>query len=228
LFGGGANLKRLIESLKSELEIDIEIGDALKDIKALSGVASDREDAGSRFNLAIGAALNKKDKINLLPIELKEKTRRYIENVSLKGIVAGVIVSLLLFYTGLHVKLHGLNKRMSALKLEERTLAPQLNDLRSKMSISSIFKNKPYWEDALKEISNVVPPEIYLTYLSADEDMMNIEGDILRVDQGSQEILSRFMMTLEEGIFENVSLIKTQKKPGNSAIDEFEITCTVE
>ncbi|MCK5178045.1 MAG: pilus assembly protein PilM, partial [Candidatus Omnitrophica bacterium] len=65
LFGGGANLKGLVESLKRELEIDIEIGDSLKDIPVLPKAVTDKEGAGLRFDLAIGAILNKGDKINL-------------------------------------------------------------------------------------------------------------------------------------------------------------------
>jgi type IV pilus assembly protein PilM len=98
LFGGGANLKGLVEALKNELEVDIEIGDALKRVQVLPKVVTAKDNAGSRFNLAIGAALNKGDKINLLPIELKEKTKRFVENVSLKGIVVGVVVCVFLFF----------------------------------------------------------------------------------------------------------------------------------
>ena len=228
LFGGGANLKGLVESLKSELEMDIEIGDSLKSVRVLSKAISNKDDAGARFNLAIGAALNKGDKINLLPIELKEKTRRFVENVSLKGIAVGVIVSLMLFYVGLHIQLLGFNKKMTALRLEQRTLEPQLNKLRGKILISGILKNKPYWEDTLKEISNLIPPEIYLTYLKAEDSVVCLKGDILRGDDDTQAVLSRFMLALEEGIFQNVSLVTTQKKPGDANIAEFEIICTVE
>lgn len=228
LFGGGANLKGLVESLKRELEIDIEIGDSLKDIPVLPKAVTDKEGAGLRFDLAIGAILNKGDKINLLPIELKEKTKRFVENMSLKGIAVGAVVSLLLFYTGMHIQLFAYNKKMAALKLEQRTLQPQLNQLRGKILIGGILKDKPYWGDVLKEISHLIPPEIYLTYLRTENDTVRLKGDILRGDEGPQAVLSRFMLTLEEGIFQDVSLVTTQKKTGSVNIAEFEITCMVE
>lgn len=228
LYGGGANLKGLAEALKSELEVDVEIGNALEHIEALPKAVVARADAGSRFDLALGAALNKGDKINLLPIELKEKTKRLIENVSLKGIAVGVVVSLLLFYAGMHVQLHGHNKKRAALKLEQRTLQPQLDALRKKISISGILKDKPYWEDALKEMSHLVPAEIYLTYLKAEGNTLRLKGDILNSDEGAQAVLSGFMLALEEGIFENVSLVTTQKRPENTSISTFEITCGIE
>ncbi len=228
LYGGGANLKGLVEVLKSELEVNVEIGNALEHIEALPKAVVARADAGSRFDLVLGAALNKGDKINLLPIELKEKTKRLIENVSLKGIAVGVVVSLLLFYAGMHVQLHGHNKKRAALKLEQRTLQPQFDALRKKISISGILKDKPYWEDVLKEMSHLVPAEVYLTYLKAEGNTLRLRGNILNSDEGAQAVLSGFMVALEEGIFENVSLVTTQKRPENTSISTFEITCGIE
>ena len=228
LYGGGANLKGLAASLKGELDVDVEIGNALEHIEALPKAIVARADAGARFDLAVGAALNKGDKINLLPIELKEKTKRLVENVSLKGIAVGVVVSLLLFYAGMHVQLRGHNKKKDALELEQRTLQPQLDELRKKISINGILKDKPYWEDVLKEISHLVPAEVYLTYLKAEGNTLRLKGDILNSDEGAQAVLSGFMLALEEGIFENVSLVTTQKRPENTSISTFEITCGIE
>ncbi|MBN1870632.1 MAG: type IV pilus assembly protein PilM [Candidatus Omnitrophica bacterium] len=228
LTGGGASLKGLVKALESGLEIHIEIGAFLKDIRALPKAIAGTENAGSRLNLALGAALNKGEKINLLPIELKEKTKRFIEKVSFKGIVTGIIGSLLLFYVGLHIQCHSYNKKISALKMEQRTLAPQIEALRSNIMVAGILKDKPHWEDVLKEISNLVPPEIYLTYLKAEDSTVSLKGDIIRGSESTQAVLSRFMLKLEEGIFQNVSLVTTQTKAGYANIAEFEIVCTVE
>jgi len=228
LTGGGANLKGLVSALRNELGVDIEVGDFLKGIPALPKTVVETEDAGSRLHLALGAALNKSGTINLLPIELKEKTKRFIEKVSFKGIAAGVIGSLLLFYVGLHVQLHSYHKKMDALQLEQRTLTPQLKELKSNILMAGILKDKPYWEDVLKEISNLIPPEIYLTYLRTDENAVTLKGDISGGAHSTQSVLSHFMLKLEEGIFENVSLVTTQTKPGDPNTAEFEITCGVE
>ncbi|HQP10029.1 MAG TPA: type IV pilus assembly protein PilM [Candidatus Omnitrophota bacterium] len=228
LFGGGANLKSLGEALKNELEIDIEIGDSFQGFSVLPEAVHDRDRERSRYDLAIGAALSRAEKINLLPIELKEKTKRFIEMVSLKGIGVGIAVSILLFYVGLHIQWFSLNKKMSALRLEERTLAPRLKKLQTSILISGIFKDRPYWEDVLKELSHVVPPEIQMTYLRADDDMVHLKGNILPSGRDSQAVLSGFMLTLEEGIFQDVSLVQTQKQAGKENIAEFEITCKVE
>jgi len=114
------------------------------------------------------------------------------------------------------------------LQLEERALTPQLDILRGNMLISGILKNKPYWEDVLKEMSNLLPPEIYLTFFEAEGDGVRLSGNIIKSDENAQAVLSRFMLTLEEGIFDNVSLVTTQKEPGNPNITEFEIICKVD
>ena len=46
LFGGGAGLKRLVELLKNELGMDIEIGDSLKSVRVLPKAVADKENAG--------------------------------------------------------------------------------------------------------------------------------------------------------------------------------------
>jgi len=228
LFGGGSNLKGLAEFLHAELEIDIEIGNAFDEVQALPGAVKAEGNAGTRFDLAVGAALNKMDKINLLPVELKEKTRRSVERLSLDIIVAGVVASLLLSYIGLHVQLLALNKKGEALKLEQRTVAPKLKQLRAGMMVSQIVKDKPYWEDVLKEIGNVMPAGIYLTYLGMSDDTIRLRGEIIQGGKDAQEVLSHFMLTLEKGIFQNVSLVTTQQKEDNAAVSEFEIICKVE
>lgn len=228
LFGGGANLKRLAESLHHELETTIEIGHAFEDIKVSTGAGEHPQGAASRFDLAVGAALNKGDKINLLPIEVKEKTVRFVENISLEVIGVGIVVSLLLVCIGMRVQLYGLNQKMEALKLEQRVMAPQLDALRTNMIIGDMLKDKPYWEDVLKEISHVIPPEIYLTSMTMENDIINLEGDIHQSERDAQAILSNFMLTLEDGIFRDVALVTTRKKADHLSASEFQITCKVD
>jgi type IV pilus assembly protein PilM len=228
LFGGGAGLKRLVESLRHELETAVEVGDAFADINVSTRAEAGGKDVSSRLDLAVGAALNQGDKINLLPVEVKEKTRRFIENISLEVIGVGVIVSLVLVYVGARVQLYGLNKKIEALKLEQRIAAPQLDVLRADMVIGEILQDKPYWEDVFKEISHVIPPEIYLTNMKMENDVVHLEGDIHQGERGAQAVLSGFMLTLEEGIFRDVSLVTTQKKEDNPDVSEFQITCKVE
>jgi type IV pilus assembly protein PilM len=228
LFGGGANLKGLTKSLYNALEIEAVIGDSLEDIKTLTANDKSGDQAGSQFDLAIGAVLNRSDKINLLPVEVKEKTRRFVEKVSFKAVVAGIAMTLLLTYIGLNIQVASQNKELNALKLEQRTLAPQLEALRSVIISGRIFKNHPYWEDVLREISNTVQPKMFLTDLSMKNDRINIKGIIMQGDQGGQAVLSNFMITLEEGMFRDVNLVMTKRGPEGEPDLNFEIEADID
>jgi Tfp pilus assembly protein PilN len=228
LFGGGANLKGLTKSLYDALEIEAVIGDSLEDIKTLTANDKSGDQAGSQFDLAIGAVLNRSDKINLLPVEVKEKTRRFVEKVSFKAVVAGIAMTLLLTYIGLNIQVASQNKELNALKLEQRTLAPQLEALRSVIISGRIFKNHPYWEDVLREISNTVQPKMFLTDLSMKNDRINIKGIIMQGDQGGQAVLSNFMITLEEGMFRDVNLVMTKRGPEGEPDLNFEIEADID
>lgn len=225
LFGGGADLKGLTKSLCDELEIKVIIGNSFEDIK-VTDQKSDQE--SSRFNLAIGAALNQSDKINLLPIEVKEKTRRFVEHVTLQAVAVGVAMTMLLSYVGLNIQLGAQNKKLDALHLEQKTLIPQTVAMQLMLVADQIQGGRPHWEDALREISNVMQPKMYLTELNMNNDVLNFAGVINQRDHGAQGILSIFMITLEDGIFKDVSLVTSRRATEGELTFEFEITAEVE
>ena len=227
LFGGGANLKGLVEFLRGELDTEVLVGDCLAHIKILPGALAGGGHPGSRFNLAIGAALDKPGGLNLLPAELKEKTRRFIESVSLKAVGTGLAVTLILLYAGLNIRIGTLNRKMEALRLEQRTSVTRLESARSLIVADRVLSGHPYWEDVLKEISNTVEQGMYLTELNMKGDVVNLRG-VIQDDQSAQSHLSNFMMTLEEGIFRRVSLVTVEKQSDNAGASEFEITAEVD
>jgi Tfp pilus assembly protein PilN len=107
-------------------------------------------------------------------------------------------------------------------------LAPQLEALRSVIISGRIFKNHPYWEDVLREISNTVQPKMFLTDLSMKNDRINIKGIIMQGDQGGQAVLSNFMITLEEGMFRDVNLVMTKRGPEGEPDLNFEIEADID
>ena len=225
LFGGGANLKGLTKSLYDELEIGVVIGNSFEDIKVVDQKGAQET---ARFDLAIGAVLNQSDKINLLPIEVKEKTRRFVEHVTLQAVAVGVAMTMLLSYIGLNIQLGAQNKKLDALHLEQKTLIPQTVAMQLMLVADQIQGGRPHWEDALREISNVMQPKMYLTELGMNNDVLNFVGVINQGDQGAQGILSSFMITLEDGIFKDVSLVTSRRATEGELTFEFEITAEVE
>jgi len=228
LFGGGAHLKGLVEFLRAELEVDVELGNCLTGMDVLPGAVNDPLAAASALHLAIGAALSDPQKINLLPVELKEKTKRLIENVSLKALLAGTVVTLLLVYLGMCVKLKGIETEMRALVLEKKALIHGLSDAQAQMLVGTIIIREPYWEDVFKEMSHLVPVNIYLIHFDMEEQMVTLKGEINHKMPDAPSDLSSFMLALENGIFRDVSLVSTRKKVDNMNASEFEITCVLE
>jgi len=166
LFGGGAGLKGLTKALYDDLEIETIIGNSLEGIANSLKNKNEDKNVSSRLDLAIGAALNKSDQINLLPVEVKERTRRFVEQVSLQAVAVGIAMTMLLSYIGLNIQLGAQNKKLDALQLEQRTLVPQLAAMRSAMIADQILKSHPFWENVLREI--VAEPILFPVMVASD------------------------------------------------------------
>ena len=230
LFGGGSSLKGLAAFLNQELGIKVELGHAMAGIKASADINIQEPSLSGLFGLAIGAAVSEirasgsssGKEINLLPIEFKEKTRRLVESVSLKGITAAVIVTAGLVYMGMRIQASAVDKKLQAAQLEYQSLQSQMGELSEKARISSLVYGHPAWEEVFKELSNVLPAGMYLTELGMKDDTIIFKGAIHQNGQDMEVALSHFMLTLENGIFKNVQLIKTEKVDPSSL--EFEVS----
>jgi hypothetical protein len=234
LCGGGSQLKGLKELLNAELGIEVEMVNSL-DVSF--PMTRESQEAGIpcayKMNLALGAAFaGLHDKgVNLLPSEIKEEGRRFIERISLNAVMAAVITSVFLFYLGMQMRLMTYNRKIEIVQTEYDRLLPSLKGFEEKALIGNIVGNKPHWEDVLKEISNIVPSYMYLTGIEEDNDTISLSGAIIQNAQEEQTdeiLLSDFMLTLEKGILRNVTLVSTAKTEGPQATSVFEIKAEVE
>ncbi len=234
LGGGGSRLKGLKEFLHAELGVDVSASD---DFEIVFPMAPESKERGAsqacRWNLALGAAfagLQGKG-INLLPSEIKEEGRRFIERVSLNAVMAAAVTTAFLAYLGGHMHLAMLQRKMEVLQTEHGRLLPSLKGFEEKALIGNIVGNKPHWEDVLKEISNIVPSYMYLTEIRQESDIVYLSGAIVKNaprGQTDEILLSDFMLTLEKGILKNVTLVSTAKTEGPQATSVFEIKAEVE
>ncbi|MEA3560715.1 MAG: pilus assembly protein PilM, partial [Candidatus Omnitrophota bacterium] len=216
LFGGSAGLKGLTEYLSDKLRMEVDVGDPLKWVKVLSGAVDKKEIVSHRLGVAMGAVLGAAGGINLLPSEVKEETRRLIERAGIKAVATALILLLLFLYIGMRLQLVNYSKRISSGKVELLSLKQQIKEARKQLQINRILIHEPYWIEAIKEISNVVPPNIYITEISMQEGKEGVKeitlcGIILAGEEATLASLSRLMLTLERGIFKNVALITTRK-----------------
>lgn len=234
LGGGGARLKGLKEFLQAELGVDVGMAD---DLEMTFPMTPEDKGHGAlrpcQWNLALGAAfagLHAKG-INLLPSEIKEEGRRFIERISLNAAMAAVVTTAFLAYLGGHMHLAMLQRKMEVLQTEHGRLLPSLKGFEEKALIGNIVGNKPHWEDVLKEISNLIPSYMYLTEIKEESDIVYLSGAILKNAQQGQTdeiLLSDFMLTLEKGILKNVTLVSTEKIEGPQATSIFKIKAEVE
>jgi len=137
-------------------------------------------------------------------------------------------MSVFLLYAGMRVQMVAYKKKLDTAKLEQRSLVYQLQKFREKMLMGQVLQNKPYWEEVLKELSNIVPRHMHLVKLTMDQDIIKLEGVIVPKGQTVESTLSNFMLMLENGMFKNVSLVMTRKMSGNLSKSEFEIKCEIE
>jgi Tfp pilus assembly protein PilN len=228
LFGGGASLKGLNEFISNRLEVKVILGNPLQKMRMSSEIEKffkEKEIPPHEFALAIGAALNKDKGINLLPSSIKEEKKHFLKRTSLEVIGVTFFMFLIFFYIGMRIKLNNYKKRIDVLKKELYVLVPEIKEKEGKTRLEEIVYQEPLWEDVFKELSNIFPDTIYLTYLSMGNKRLKMKGVCTSSDW--EEILSTLMFNLEKGLFREVRLIMT-KRLKNKVGSEFEIICEVE
>lgn len=225
LFGGGASLGGLVKYLSEALGIEVTLGDSLEKLKVEENAVPERDKVSHRLELAIGAAQSEGKGINLLPAEIKEETKRVISRGTLEAIAAAVILILAFIYTGMKIQLTNFQKRIAVAQRELESLQPQLNDVQAQILADRLLVNEPYWEDVFKELSNIIPDNIYLTELNMDNKAVRMKGIVTSAEK--DELLSKFILALERGIFSKVKLVTSKELEGKTA-NKFELTCWVD
>jgi len=212
--GGGSNLKNLTKNLSESLRIPVQLGNPVAAFPSSGpSLVNDDPETAHSFASALGAALASPGDINLLPIEIKQQTKLLIKRSSIKALVTAVVVSLILLYTGMRIRLGIYDKRVAAMELEFRALSPQIEELPKQAFLCSFLNQRIYWSDALKEISNLIPEPVYLTEMNATENILTLKGEIKSPGVGREQFLTQFMCSLEEGIFKEVNLISSKDSP---------------
>lgn len=225
LFGGGATLQGLPEFLSKELGIEVKLGNPLEGLKINPGAINEQDKVTHRLSSAIGASLNEAKGINLLPIEIKEETKRTFERATIQGVATACILILAFIYIGMRIQLTNFQKRISVTKMELSSLQLQLKQVKLQDFANALLADEPYWEDVFKELSNIVPDDVYLTGFSMKNTVITMEGVI--VSEEKEEVLSDFIQALEKGIFRNVKLVKIEDIEEKKS-SEFEINCWID
>jgi len=225
LFGGGASLGNFAKYLSEELGIEVRLGNPLENLKVEKDAMLKREKISHRLALAIGAALSDAKGINLLPPEIKEETKRTFKRATIQAIVTAATLISIFVYTGMKIQLSNFEKRISVAKLELSSLRFQLKKAETQYLANVVFVGEPHWEDVFKELSNLIPDDIYLTEMDMEGKAIIMRG--MAASENGEELLSNFILTLENGIFKNVKLVKVEDLEGGVG-NRFELKCWVD
>lgn len=223
LFGGGASLKGLKDFLVESLGMEVAIGNAFEGIKVDVKLLSMQGDFANRLELAVGAALTGAAGINLLPIEKRQEVKRSFQRAFIQSAVITVILAAVFVYTGMKIQLGNLHKRIAVGKVELGSLKPQLEEALKQNAVNRILSEELYWEDIFKEISNIIPPAIYLSELNMQDKNFTMKGIIISQESAP---LTGFMQALEKGLFRNVNLVNIREMAQGEGM-EFEISCRI-
>lgn len=224
LFGGGASLGGLIRSLSEGLGMALKLGDPLDGMNIEEGAVREREKISHRLELAIAGALSGAKGINLLPPAMKEETTRTIKRGTVEAIVTAVIIVAALLYVGMRIQLANIGKRISVARLELSGLEPQLKTCEARALAEKILVDEPEWEDLFKELSNILPEAVHLTGLRMANRQIILKGIVAT---GDEQALSNLIITLQNGLFDNVKLVSSRDLGPGEGIG-FELKCWVD
>ncbi len=94
--------------------------------------------------------------------------------------------------------------------------------------IEQILSPQPYWQEVLKEISNIVPFDITLTNLIVDKRNFILKGILSSEEEGKRAPLTVFIVKLENSIFKNIEILDIKKDALSRNRILFEIKCDLD
>ena len=210
LFGGGSRLKGLDRFLTAELGIEVERLNSWAGLKTKENLSAEVQDA-EMFASAAGAALTCPQGLNLLPAEVKDEVKITVRKAGLKAALSAVSTLLILIFIALRINLNVLDKKIATARIELSTLQHQLLEARDLSFISRVVSKEPYWEDVLKEISNVVNNSVYLKEISFHNQQLILRGEVIP-EADVQESILEFVRRLESGMFRNVRFSRQDRE----------------
>jgi hypothetical protein len=123
------------------------------------------------------------------------------------------------------IKINNFNKRISVAKLELSSLQTQYKAAQARKIAETVLSNEPYWEDVFKELGSLIPDAVCIDNFRMENEAMIMKGHIESPD--GQQIITDFVITLENGLFDRVKLVQSRNLPDGTGI-EFELKCWVD
>jgi Tfp pilus assembly protein PilN len=181
--------------------------------------------------------------INLLPDELKLKTRRSsFEMDYLFYLIPLVLLLLVLIHLSLGVvqvskiaKISGLNRRMLVLEPERKKIQGMIafEQEPSRKVIEELSSKSVRWSGKLNGLSLHLPQGVWFNEISASKKELIIKGSVYSAEKREMDTINKFMSRLREDKdfmkkFGNMELGQLQTKTyGSYDVIDFVITVTL-
>ncbi|MFH1239325.1 MAG: type IV pilus assembly protein PilM [bacterium] len=264
LVGGSSQLKGFQELLAKGLMLEVEVGEPLAKIP-FKPDSPELAMSGSRLAVVMGGALGGTKGINLIPLSIRTAGRRFLQRLSVEVLFTVVLFLMLFDFLFVAAQMSNYRKRIVSSEIELNTLraevkkASDLEEMRANIakrnSLIKELTDKGFdWVNILKELSNLIPPNVILSSISLEKsEQVPVEESSGTEEQQAQETevpvllkvsgkiipstslgtlrstaaLARFTANLEvSDYFADVNLISATKDEGKGMI--FEVTCEIE
>jgi type IV pilus assembly protein PilM len=202
---------------------------AVLGIDKTSRANESREVFFSQLTTIFGAALNPKDGVNLLPLEIRRKKLNQLERMCMRvgSITAIFIMLLLLLVVKLQTK--DFTRRLAAAQIH-LSVIKEIEDTTNKLNESTVFQEKLLagyipLEGVLKVISAAIPRQVILRRVnfSQGSQQLNIDGVVAEKAELAEQVLTTFMQDMEKTVFVlDATLVSIE---GVGGIQNFSITC---
>ena len=250
LCGGGASLKQLQPFLSEGLGVTMEVLNPLIRIpdRAQPSDPTQVAEGGPRLAVAIGAALEHGQGLNLVPAETRRSgipaisRRVWMKAAKAAGALALAAYLGLWFTAGLlQWQVRGRQKIWDRLKpaytqamdasLARRTLEGELAQLQQ------FIDQQPVWEGIFKELGELMPVSVQLSEMSAETGgrgnahpmRIRLKGAVASGSSTGQGSMAKFMEALEESVFfSDVELASSEMHSSQSGETSFEIEGSLE
>lgn len=232
LTGSISDLKDLQSYLAKELVFQDVVLPTINLNGAAQALRADFADYQKRLLPVLGAALNGREGINLLPVEIKQKRSQQAQWMLAR--LAMLTVFLLFFcsvgFLFLQQKNYQRQLENARIHLQAMSAIQQMNaQIVARVDLwQKIIRNKVPGDMVLRVVSDVIPEGIILDQIHFDQSTkeVKISGSLIAsMSRQGQNQLIDFVQRLDESnLFFSATLLSTKK---NAGFDQFEISCVV-
>lgn len=223
--GQGSGLKNLDTYLSKELNTQILLLPMPERVEA----ANLLKNGHNKIANVLGAILEARGAVNLLPQEIKEARAELFVGAALR--VGTIILTAVFLFTLfiIQFQIKDYQNRLNIARMHLQTIG-SVEVTKQKIQakedlIAKIQQNEILTEGILKVISTAIPKQIVLDSLEITKAgySLHLKGKVFAGEQVAEATLTKFMQQMEASVFfAGVSLLSSR---ANGPVQEFEVNC---